>query len=322
MTLAQAMARYLTQLASVQRYSPHTIDGYRRDFSSLLEHLPQGVALVDVERSALESWLVALHGRGLSASSLARHLSAVRSLMDWAEQEGLIAHNAAIGIPLPKLPSRLPRAVAPEQRQQLLSDLTHQLPDDPWKSRDLALVVVMYGCGLRVSEAVALNVHDLELCGGDSLLHVQAGKGNKQRQLPIPAGAVALLQHYVALRPLLPMQAALFVNRRGGRITSRSVQRLVKRLALEKGLDQAVTPHRLRHAFATDMLAGGADLRAIQELLGHQSLATTERYTHLDIGQLQSVYQASHPRAKRSQSTPMDPPMDSLRSHQTGHQTE
>jgi len=244
--------------------------------------------------------LIEMHGRGLSSSSLARRLSAVRSLMDWAEQEGLVAHNAAIGIPLPKLPGRLPRAVAPEQRQQLLADMGGgKLPHDPWQARDLTLVVVMYGCGLRVSEAVALNMGDLELSKEESSLRVQAGKGNKQRMLPIPMGAVALLRRYIELRPLLPTQAALFVNRRGGRISSRSVQRLVKKLALEKGLDQAVTPHRLRHAFATDMLAGGADLRAIQELLGHQSLATTERYTHLDIGQLQAVYQASHPRAKR-----------------------
>jgi len=300
MTLAAAMERYLNQLASVQRYSPHTIDAYRRDFTSLTDYLPQAIALTGVERSALQSWLVVLHGQGLAAASLSRHLSAVRSLMDWAEQEGLIAHNAAIGIPLPKLPARLPRAVGAAQREQLLSDMDgDKLPHDPWQARDLALVVVMYGCGLRVSEAVALNVNDLELCGAESALRVQEGKGHKQRLLPIPKGAVALLQRCISLRPLLPMQPALFVNRRGGRITSRSVQRLVKTMALEKGLDQAVTPHRLRHAFATDMLAGGADLRAIQELLGHQSLATTERYTHLDIGQLQSVYQESHPRAKR-----------------------
>ncbi|MDX8414055.1 MAG: tyrosine recombinase XerC [Mariprofundales bacterium] len=299
MTLAKAMERYLIQLAAVQRYSPHTIDAYRRDFVSLIDYLPQGIALARVERSALESWLVTLHGQGLAAASLSRHLSAVRSLMDWAEQEGLVAHNAAIGIPLPKCPLRLPRAVPAEQRQQLLGDMERTLPKDPWKARDLALVVIMYGCGVRVSEAVALNVQDLDLCGAESAVRVEKGKGSKQRLLPIPQGAMILLQHYIALRPLLPTQPALFVNRRGGRITSRSVQRLVKKMALEKGLDQAVTPHRLRHAFATDMLAGGADLRAIQELLGHQSLATTERYTHLDIGQLQTIYQASHPRAKR-----------------------
>jgi len=297
--LIDAMERFLTQLATVQRYSPHTIDAYRRDFASLIDFLPQGILIMDVERSALQSWLVALHGRRLAAASLSRHLSAVRSLMDWSEQEGLITHNAAIGIPLPKQPVRLPRALVSDQRKQLLSDLDgDQLPSDPWQVRDLALVAVMYGCGLRVSEAVALDVGDIEL-GRDASLRVQAGKGNKQRLMPIPLGVVALLQRHRELRPLLPMQAALFVNRRGGRISSRSVQRLIKTLALEKGLDQAVTPHRLRHAFATDMLAGGADLRAIQELLGHQSLATTERYTHLDIGQLQAVYQSNHPRAQQ-----------------------
>ncbi len=297
MTLAAAMKRYLRQLSSVQRYSPHTIDAYRRDFDSLLGALPEGIRLTRVTRDDVQSWLVMLHGRGLAGSSMARRLSAVRSLFDWAEQEGMVAHNAASGVPLPKLPKRLPRAVPEEERARLLT-MEGGLPDDPWQARDLALVAVLYGCGLRVSEAVGLDLHDLDLSRDGQSLRVRAGKGNKQRQVPIPAGAVTVLRHYLARRPLLPTQPALFVNRRGGRISTRSVQRILKALALNKGGDGAISPHRLRHAFATDLLAGGADLRAIQELLGHQSLATTERYTHLDIGKLQEVYRRAHPRAE------------------------
>ncbi len=297
MTLEEATARYLHQLATVQRYSPHTIAAYRRDFASLIDFLPQGVQLDRVERAALQSWLIALHGRGLAPASLARRLSAVRSLLDWAEQEGVVSHNIAIGIPIPKQPKRLPRAVPPDQRRQLLQE---QQGGDPWQARNLALMAVMYGCGLRVSEAVALDLGDLELGKRGGSLRVRAGKGNKSRLLPIPDGAAGLLRRYLELKPVLVTQPALFVNRRGGRLTSRSVQRMLKTVAAKQGVDQAVTPHRLRHAFATDMLAGGADLRAIQELLGHQSLATTERYTHLDIGQLQEVYRRNHPRAKKT----------------------
>ncbi|RMH52168.1 MAG: tyrosine recombinase XerC [Zetaproteobacteria bacterium] len=295
LTFQQACARYLRQLAEVQRYSPHTIAAYRRDFAALGRHLPEGVTLDRVERSMVEGWLLAMHARGLAATTMARRLSAVRALFDWAEQEGLIAHNVVSAIPMPKLPQRLPRAVAPEERRKLFAGAEGRAPDDPWRARDLALVALLYGCGVRISEAVALDLTDLD--AGARLLRIVRGKGGKARQVPIPSGAMRLLCRWLDLRPLLPAQPALFVNRRGGRISSRSVQRMMKRLAAEQGADAAVTPHRLRHAFATDLLAGGADLRAIQELLGHQSLATTERYTHLDIGRLQELYRRTHPRA-------------------------
>jgi len=160
------------------------------------------------------------------------------------------------------------------------------------------MVALLYGCGLRVSELVALDLGDLDLASRQ--LRVMAGKGNKQRLVPIPQQSVVLVREYLQLRPVkAAMQPALLINQRGGRLGCRSVQRMLKTRALRVGADDAVTPHRLRHSYATDMLVGGADLRAVQELLGHQSLVTTERYTHLDLGELAKVYDEAHPRAHK-----------------------
>jgi len=168
--------------------------------------------------------------------------------------------------------------------------------DSSAEARDLAIFAVMYGCGLRVSEAVGLNLQDVSL--GAAELRV-FGKGKKERVVPIPDGVISLIENYMEERDSSSSETALFLNLRGGRLTARSVQRMVKKRALETGADISVTPHRLRHSFATHLLAGGVDLRAIQELLGHSSLGTTERYTHLDMAKLTEVYDSAHPRARR-----------------------
>ncbi|MDX8392147.1 MAG: tyrosine-type recombinase/integrase, partial [Mariprofundaceae bacterium] len=192
-----------------------------------------------------------------------------------------------------KQAKRLPRTLPPEQTAMLM-----QATGATSDVRDAALLAVMYGCGLRVSEAVGLDVHDIDLRGAEMRVH---GKGGKERISPMAEGVCRLLNEHLQLRSAHVdcQQTAVFLNRRGGRLSARSVQRMLKKRALETGADHSVTPHRLRHSFATHLLAGGVDLRTIQELLGHASLSTTERYTHLDIDKLSSIYDQSHPRARK-----------------------
>ncbi|MDX8408811.1 MAG: tyrosine recombinase XerC [Mariprofundales bacterium] len=301
MTLHLAVDRFLRQLALVQQYSKHTISAYQRDLNTLQLMVSPDLDIAALSRTQVQDWMVAAHSKGGAPASLARRLSALRSLLDWAEREGLVTQNVAAAVPLPKQKKRLPRAMPPEQSLVLVAgtpETEKEGSSPPWQARDRAMVALMYGCGLRVSELVALDVGDVDLEAHQ--LQVMAGKGNKQRLVPVPVQAVELVRQWLRLRPIAGMQAALFINQRGsGRLTSRSVQRMVKKIAVAQGGDSAVTPHRLRHSFATDMLVGGADLRAVQELLGHQSLATTERYTHLDLGQLAQVYDHAHPRARK-----------------------
>jgi len=290
MQLSEAIARYLKQLAEVRLASEHTISNYRRDLLRFIEH-GGDMAVEDVSREHVQGWIVAGYGQGLSPVTLARRLSALRGLLDAAMRAGWCKKNAASGIRPPKQPKRLPRTLPPEQTSQMM-----HTTDSSAEARDLAIFAVMYGCGLRVSEAVGLNLHDVTLDGAE--LRV-LGKGKKERVVPIPQGVVRLIEDYLEERGDMTSESALFLNQRGGRLTARSVQRMVKQRALETGADISVTPHRLRHSFATHLLAGGVDLRAIQELLGHSSLGTTERYTHLDIARLTEVYDSAHPRAKR-----------------------
>ncbi len=292
MHLAVAMREYLGRLADVRLASRHTVAAYRRDLKAFLAHCGD-VPVGAISRRDVQDWLVASHAAGLSPSTLARRLSALRSFLDTAVQSGWCSDNVAAGIAPPKQPGRLPRALPPEQTVLLL-----QSTDAAMECRDLALLAVMYGCGLRVSEVVGLNMEDMDLDAAE--LRVR-GKGGKERIAPVPDGVRHLLQAWLDRRP--PGSGigphAMFLNCRGGRLSARSVQRMLKKRALATGADTSVTPHRLRHSFATHLLAGGVDLRAIQELLGHASLSTTERYTHLDIGRLTGIYDAAHPRARK-----------------------
>ncbi|MDX8408359.1 MAG: tyrosine recombinase [Mariprofundaceae bacterium] len=294
LSLAAAIPLFLQELAEVRLASAHTVAAYRRDLTRFLEHCGD-VPLQYITRQQVQDWLVASHAAGLAASSLARRLSALSSFFDAAVRMGWCDNNVAAGVRPPKQPKRLPRTLPPEQTEALLSDSGRAT-----EARDLALLAVMYGCGLRVSEVVGLDLDDVDLHAME--LRV-LGKGRKERVVPLPEGAMNLLKSYLDERPPLQAsasgQSAVFLNQRGGRLTARSVQRMLKARALATGADMSVTPHRLRHSFATHLLAGGVDLRAIQELLGHASLGTTERYTHLDITRLTEVYDDAHPRAKR-----------------------
>jgi len=289
--LKEAVASFLHELADVRLVSKHTVAAYRRDLFRFTLHCGEQTPLHQITRTQVQDWLVACHASGLAASTLARRLSALSSFFDAAVQAGLCDSNVAAGISPPKQPKRLPRTLPPEQTAALM-----QHTGGNSDGRDLALLAVMYGCGLRVSEAVGLNLDDVDV--HQSELRV-LGKGRKERIVPLPEGAAQYLQAYLSERIAPNEEQAVFLNHRSNRLSARSVQRMLKDRALQTGADVSVTPHRLRHSFATHLLAGGVDLRAIQELLGHASLGTTERYTHLDIARLTEVYDEAHPRAKK-----------------------
>jgi len=289
--LQKAIAAFLHELAEVRLASPHTVAAYRRDLNLFARHCGN-TPLASITRSQIQDWLVNAHATGLAASTLARRLSSVSSFFDMAVQAGWCNANVAAGIRAPKQAKRLPRTLPPEQTAMLM-----QATASRHDKRDLALLAVMYGCGLRISEVVGLNLDAIDL--SQSELRV-FGKGRKERVVPLPQGALSYLQAWLDERVASTEEMAVFLNQRGTRLSARSVQRMLKERALETGADISVTPHRLRHSFATHLLAGGVDLRAIQELLGHASLATTERYTHLDIAKLTEVYDQTHPRAKKS----------------------
>ncbi len=290
-TIGEATASFLHELADVRLASEHTVAAYRRDLSRFTSHCGEQAPLQTITRIQVQDWLVACHASGLAASTLARRLSAVSSFFDAAVQAGLCETNVAAGIRPPKQPKRLPRTLPPEQTAALMQH-TERNSD----VRDLALLAVMYGCGLRVSEVVGLNVDDIDVHQRELRVF---GKGRKERIVPLPEGAVQYVQSWLNERITSNEEHAVFLNNRNRRLSARSVQRMLKDRALQTGADVSVTPHRLRHSFATHLLAGGVDLRAIQELLGHASLATTERYTHLDIAKLTEVYDKTHPRAKK-----------------------
>jgi len=290
-TLKEAAPAFLHELADVRLASEHTVAAYRRDLSRFIEHCGAETSLPEITRIQVQDWLVACHASGLAASTLARRLSVISSFFDAAVHSGLCEINIAAGIRPPKQPKRLPRALPPEQTAALM-----QATGSNSDMRDLALLAVMYGCGLRVSEVVGLNQDDLDMHQNELRVF---GKGRKERIVPLPEKAAQYLQAWLDERMVADDVKAVFLNNRNNRLSARSVQRMLKTRALQTGADMSVTPHRLRHSYATHLLAGGVDLRAIQELLGHASLATTERYTHLDIAKLTEVYDQTHPRAKK-----------------------
>jgi site-specific recombinase XerD len=291
MQLSRAASAYLEQLADVRLASAHTISSYGRDLEGFQRHVGD-VGMDGIDMRQVRDWLAEGYASGWSPATSARRLSAVRGLFRFAEDAGWCETDVTAGLKPPKPRKRLPRALPPEQTQMLLN------PDAESSERDMAMLAVMYGCGLRVSEAVGLNIHDVDM--DEAELRV-LGKGKKERAVPIPALAVELLKTHwrQRLTHADPGEHAMFLNRAGQRLSVRSVQRMLKKRAMQTGADTSTTPHTLRHSFATHLLAGGVDLRAIQELLGHASLSTTERYTHLDINRLTKVYDTAHPRARR-----------------------
>jgi integrase/recombinase XerD len=285
---------------SVERgSSPNTISAYRRDLTTYADFLlERGISSPDrILRDDVTAFLAFLQDSGLAPSSVERKAAAVKSFHKFLVREGITENHPTASMPLPKKPQRLPDVVSIEQVERMLEQ---PFPDGPVGLRDRAILETLYGCGLRVSELTGLDLTDLELTEG--FLRV-FGKGGKDRVVPV-AGA-ASLQDYLAhgRRSLRPKgrgkrqdPAAIFINVRGGRLTRQTVFEIVRRYGGRVGL--SLHPHTLRHSFATHMLEGGADLRALQEMLGHSDIATTQIYTHVDRTHLREEYLSTHPRAR------------------------
>jgi len=305
-TLARAIDGFASYLADERRFSPRTVRAYRTDLARFVvfwqeefgEEKASSARLARVDSLAVRSYLAALHRAGLKNRSIARHLSTLRSFFRWACREGHLEKSPAAGLVSPRVPRSLPRAMTVADTESLL-DASEA---DSVPERERALFELLYAAGLRVSEAAGLDVEDLDL---SSRLVRVLGKGSKQRIVPFGEQAEDALRAWLPVRAALRQPAGaddedgqpLFVNRRGGRLTTRSMARLLKKRLRAAGLPADISPHALRHTFATHLLEAGADLRAIQELLGHASLSTTQKYTHLDAARLAEVYRAAHPKA-------------------------
>jgi integrase/recombinase XerC len=306
---ARAREDWLAWLRHERRGSPHTVAAYGRDLSAFLGfltgHLGQPAALADlsaVARGDFRAWLAARGREGLTASSTARALSVLRSFFRFLARRGL-ATNSAIGLlRSPKLPRSVPKALTAGEALEAV-DAVGDLSDEPWVAkRDTALLALLYGGGLRLSEALSLNVGDLPKAkAGETLSLTITGKGRKQRLVPMLPAVREAIDDYVRAAPFSgERDGPLFRGVRGARLHPRLVQLQLQKLRPLLGLPETATPHALRHSFATHILAGGGDLRAIQELLGHASLSTTQRYTDVDAAALLSVYDKAHPRARKA----------------------
>jgi integrase/recombinase XerC len=299
--LASAVEDWRRWLIHEKRASRHTIDAYSRDLGGFLAflggHLGQAPELTDLENLAaadFRAWMAKRAGDGASRTSIARAMSVLRGFFRWLERNGHGANHAIRAMRSPKIPQGIPKPLTVADADLLL-DSVDLLPGEPWETqRDVALFTLLYGCGLRISEALDLNRGEAPV--GESL--TVTGKGNKQRMLPVLPVIRAAVQTYLKLCPWQPgSDGPLFLGVRGKRLNPSVAQKRLRELRLLLGLPDTVTPHALRHSFATHLLGGGGDLRAIQELLGHASLSTTQRYTAVDSDSLMAAYRAAHPRA-------------------------
>jgi integrase/recombinase XerC len=277
--------------------SVHTIKAYTGDLDVFAAYAGWR-DWTAIDHIVIRGFLSHLYDKGLSKTSVARALAAVRSLYRWLAQEGVVEQNPAKLVSTPRLPKKLPRVPTIEEVNSVLDGKMPEVAAFP--ERDRLMLELLYGCGIRNSELVGISLDDIRLSNEAILIR---GKGKKERYVPFGESVRAALAVYLPWRQKLLVtlkksNAALLVNQRGGRLTTRSVGRIVKRIAVAKGLSPDVHPHTLRHAFGTHMLEEGADLRAIQELLGHERLATTQRYTQLSIKHMMDVYDQTHPRAK------------------------
>ncbi len=299
---AALLDEFLTWHRVSRGASPHTLKAYRTDcleFFRVME--AAGITPLQPGRRGVEVFFSALYRRHAPAS-IGRKLAAIRGLFRFLKRRGVVETNPFQGVRGPKQPRRLPDFLPVDEAFVLLDA---EYPQDPIGIRDRAILEVLYGGGLRVAEVVGLDLHHVDLEAGEARV---LGKGRKERIVPLGSKAVEALRAWLSVRPAVcreqKEQKALFLNWRGGRLTTRSVGRLLERAVLRAGLVRRVHPHTLRHSFATHLLDGGADLRDIQELLGHARLSTTQRYTHVTLARLREVYDQSHPRAhgpRRSQ---------------------
>jgi len=335
--MKNAVQKFLTYLHSVKNSSPHTVSNYGKDLNQFLVYLTppesEPPALSSVHHNVIREFVGYLHDQGLEKSSIARKLAALRSFFKYCVREGMLKENPARLVPTPKLPKRIPSVMSAEEMNGFLNQLAGMGPDSEGRRakknpssaaarksprgnsdgegllirRDRAILELLYAAGLRVSELTGLDSLDMDR--KERILRVR-GKGNKERIVPYGTKAEEALEAYWPVRERLlaqntsrsgrgagPHTEAIFLNYAGRRLTQRSVGRIVKKYVRLVNINWDLHPHSLRHAFATHLLADGADLRAIQELLGHQSLTTTQKYTHASIRQLMDIYDKSHPHA-------------------------
>lgn len=288
---------FLQRLSVERRCSAHTVSNYRRDLSALLRYRDkqQLSAWSQLKDGDIRAFAATERSRGLGNRSLARRLSALRSFYDYLLQIDRVSHNPAKSVQAPKAAKTLPRLLDVDEISALLDGRPRE---SPLLLRDLAAVELMYGCGLRLSELVDLDCAAIDFA--DASVRV-TGKGQKTRIVPLGSKAADAVGKWLPVRAQWagPDESALMVSKRGTRLSGRSIQKRLERLAREKGLKRSVHPHMLRHSFASHLLESSGDLRAVQELLGHADIATTQIYTHLDYQYLANLYDKSHPRARR-----------------------
>ena len=299
--LAEKFSAWLDFLEHEKRFSRHTLRAYSKDletfFAFLTRHLgksPSMNDLGDVSIRDFRSWLSKETASGAGAATRARHLSSVRSFLKWMDRQGHL-HNAAVGaVRTPKQPKKLPRAMDVKTAMKVVEETAKQNPGHWAGLRDQALFTLLYGCGLRIDEALKLNFGSRPQSGEVRVI----GKGSRERMVPVLPAVQKILDDYIAVCPFpFEKSSPLFRGTRGGRLNQGVAQRQMRILRKALGLPESLTPHALRHSFATHILVNGGDLRSIQELLGHASLKTTQRYTEFDNAQLLEVYKRSHPRA-------------------------
>jgi integrase/recombinase XerC len=297
--LENAIQRYLGELRR-ENASPHTLRNYGSDLREFAAYFsppgatppaPDAITALD-----LREWLGALYERGLNVVSVRRTLAAVRSLFHFMTREGTVPTNVARLVRTPKAPKRVPVVPTAEQTNGLIDAVALDKLERPYPARDLLLFELLYGCGLRVSELVGLNLDDFDRT--EKWIRVR-GKGRKERQVPYGAKAAAALDQYLAARPAKLGESALLISNRGARLGDRAAREIVKFYARMVAGDGSLHPHSFRHAYATHLLADGADLRAIQELLGHARLGTTQKYTQVSLTDLMAVYDRAHPKAHK-----------------------
>lgn len=286
---------YLQHLAAERRLSPHTVAAYRRDLAQLTL-LSAGKPLAELTVTDIRGAIVKLRSHNLSAASVARQLSSWRGFYVFACRRLGYASNPCLGLRPPKAAKALPQVLSPDTCAQLLNGGHAAADDDALQARDRAMFELFYSSGLRLSELADLDVNDVNLQSGEAQV---TGKGRKTRIVPVGQQALTALAAWLPQRLPRDNTPALFLSQRGSRLTPRSIQLRLNRWALQAGLNQHVHPHLLRHAFATHVLQSSGDLRAVQEMLGHASISTTQVYTHLDWQHLAKVYDQAHPRARK-----------------------
>lgn len=292
-TASDLLKGYLEHLAHERRLSAHTVGGYQRDIRELLE-CAAGLALHELQPAHIRRFVSKLHARGLDGKSLARMLSAWRGFFTYLSRDHGHQHNPCLGIRPPKAAKRLPHALSPDETGRLM-ELGEK---GPLAVRDRAILELLYSSGLRLSELTGLDLDDINV--RDATIRV-TGKGAKTRVVPVGRYALAALSAWLVERAAFakPSEQAMFVTRAGTRLSARSVQTRLKQWGVKLGLPGSVHPHALRHSFASHLLQSSGDLRAVQDMLGHASISTTQVYTHLDFQHLAKVYDQAHPRAKR-----------------------